>query len=60
MISSSSTGFNISLMLILSDTAFVAYALVSDQMVKKWRMVAYESFGKSFIIYRDKTEEVSV
>ena len=25
------------------------YALVSDQMVKQWRMVAYESFRNLFI-----------
>ena len=36
------------------------YALVSDQMVKRWRMVAYESFRNSLIIHKDKTEDLIV
>ena len=36
------------------------YALVSDQMVKQWTMVAYESFRSSLIIHKDKTEEIIV
>ena len=36
------------------------HALVSDQMVKQWKMVAYESFRNSLIIHKDKTEEIIV
>ena len=35
-------------------------ALVSDQMLKQWRMVAYESFRNSLIVHKDKTEELIV
>ena len=35
-------------------------ALVSDRMVKKKRMVAYERFGKSLVIHKEKTKETNV
>ena len=34
------------------------YTLVSEQLVKQWRMVPYESFINSLIIHKDKTEEI--
>ena len=36
------------------------YALVSDQMVKQWKMVAFGSFRNSLTIHKDKTEEMAV
>jgi len=36
------------------------YALVSDQMVKQWKVVAYESFRNSLIIHKNKTEQLIV
>ena len=36
-------------------------ALVSDRMAKKKkRMVAYERFGKSLVIHKEKTKETNV
>ena len=34
--------------------------VVSDRMVKQWRVVAYESFRNSLIIHKEKTKEINV
>ena len=46
--------------IVSKDGRLREWGLVSNQMVKQWRVVTYESFRNSFIIHEGKTNEINV